>query len=85
MQADILDKTTVQDFTREVSRLQSVVTDAVNDGFKTAMKTIEQGREAAEDMVDDATRAIRRNPRAMGIAFAAGVVLGGFAIWMSRR
>lgn len=88
MQTDFMDKApTAAQIADEVSRLKSVVTDAVDDGIRSAMKAIDQGREMAEDAIDDARRVSRRNPQAMGLVFAAGLVLGGFVIWAcsSRR
>ncbi len=87
MATEILEKAaTVDDVRKEVSRMKSMVTDAVNDGVRSALRAIETGREAAEDAIDDARRATKRNPlQAVGIALAAGAVMGGVAIWMSTR
>ncbi|HWE84562.1 MAG TPA: hypothetical protein VG267_06430 [Terracidiphilus sp.] len=89
MQAEITERLErVDDLLQEVSRIKSVVTDAVEDGFKSALKTVKQGRAAAEDAIDDARHAVKRNPlQALGIAFAIGVALGGLAFWgsSSRR
>lgn len=74
-----------EDFLRDASRVKSMIADAVDDGFQAAIKTINQGREAAGDMIDDARKVIKRNPQAVGLAFIAGVVVGGLAIWTSRR
>jgi ElaB/YqjD/DUF883 family membrane-anchored ribosome-binding protein len=65
------------DLLREVSRIKSIVVDAVEDGVKTALRTVKQGREFTEDTLHDARYAIKRNPfQAVGIVFAAGVVIG---------
>lgn len=93
MQADITEKLEeklerVDDLLQEVSRIKCVVTDAVEDGFKSALKTVKQGRAAAEDAIDDAKSAVKRNPlQALGIAFAIGVAIGGLTFWSrsSRR
>jgi ElaB/YqjD/DUF883 family membrane-anchored ribosome-binding protein len=85
MQAEITERLErVDDLLQEVSRIKTVVTDAVEDGFKSALKTVKQGRAAAEDAIDDARHAVKRNPlQALGIAFAIGVAIGGLAIWSS--
>jgi ElaB/YqjD/DUF883 family membrane-anchored ribosome-binding protein len=59
----------------------------VEDGVKTALKTIKQGRETAEDAIHDARYAIKRNPlQAAGIMLAAGIVIGSIiAVISSRR
>ncbi len=84
---------TVEDLMREVTRLKTVVTDAVEDGVKSAVKTINKGRSAAEgavnaagDYYDDAKRMVKRNPvEAAGICFAAGVVTGCLVTWLGSR
>jgi len=87
MTTEILEKVaTVDDVRKEVSRMKSMVTDAVNDGVRSALRAIETGREAAEDAIQDARHAAKRNPlQAMGVAFAAGALMGGLAIWIGRR
>ena len=73
MPTDLIEKATLDDVLREVSRIKAVVTDAVDDGVRTAVKTIKQGRYAAEDAIDDARHAVKQNPfQAMGVVFAAG-------------
>jgi ElaB/YqjD/DUF883 family membrane-anchored ribosome-binding protein len=87
MATEILEKVaTVDDVRKEVSRMKSMVTEAVNDGVRSALRAIETGRECAEDALYDARRATKRNPmQALGVAFAAGAVMGGLAIWISSR
>jgi ElaB/YqjD/DUF883 family membrane-anchored ribosome-binding protein len=87
MQADLSEVTaTVEDALREVSKLKTMVTEAVEDGVKTAVKAIKQGRYAAEDMIGEARHTVKRNPlQAMGIVFAAGVVTGALVAWIGTR
>ncbi len=87
MQADISEVTaTVEDALREVSKLKTMVTEAVEDGVKTAVKAIKQGRYAAEDMIGEARHTVKRNPlQAMGIVFAAGVLTGALVAWIGTR
>jgi ElaB/YqjD/DUF883 family membrane-anchored ribosome-binding protein len=86
MQVDIMDKVpSADEVLHEVSRIKSIMTEAVEDGFKSAMKAINQSRDAAEDAIDDTRHAIKRHPQAMGIAFAAGMLLGGVALWAVTR
>ncbi|HEX4284055.1 MAG TPA: hypothetical protein VHZ28_03115 [Terracidiphilus sp.] len=88
MAMDLLEKqqATVDDVLREVSKIRTIVKDAVDDGMKTALKSVKQGREAAEDVLDDAKRAVKQNPfEAVGIVFAAGVVAGVLAAWVGMR
>ncbi|MFZ0340332.1 MAG: hypothetical protein WAL45_20065 [Terracidiphilus sp.] len=68
---------TVDEILREVSRIKSAVTDAVDDGVRSALRATKQGKAFAEDRIDDARHAIKRNPlQAAGIVFAAGIVIG---------
>lgn len=77
---------TVDDVLREVSRLKSVVSDAVEDGVQSALRAVKQGRDVAEDTIHDARYAIKKNPfQAAGILFAAGVVIGSLVTLVSVR
>lgn len=77
---------TVDDVLREVTRFKGMVTEAVEDGVESAMRAIEQGRDAANDAMVDARRAIKRNPlQAAGIIFAAGIVMGTLLAWTTSR
>jgi ElaB/YqjD/DUF883 family membrane-anchored ribosome-binding protein len=87
MAHDLLDKQpSVDDVLREVSRIKSIVTDAVDDGVQQALRAVKQGRDAASDAVHDARYAIKRNPiQAAGILIAAGLVLGSLITLMTTR
>jgi ElaB/YqjD/DUF883 family membrane-anchored ribosome-binding protein len=87
MALDLMEKqATLDDVLREVSRFKAVVSDAVDDGVKSALRTLKQGRHAAEDVIDDTRHAVRQNPfQAMGIIFAAGVMTGAIAAWLGTR
>ncbi len=84
---DILDKpAAVEDILRDVSRFKSIVTDAVDDGVRSALRAMRQGRIAADDAIHDARRAVKQNPlQSMGILFAAGVMTGALATWLGSR
>ncbi len=88
MGMELLEKqaATVEDVLREVSRIKSVVKDAVDDGVRSALRSVKQGRNAAEDAIDDAKKAVKQNPlEAVGIVFAAGVLVGCLAAWVGSR
>ncbi|HVN93217.1 MAG TPA: hypothetical protein VMT38_05960 [Terracidiphilus sp.] len=78
---------TVDDIYREVNRIKTIVTDAVDDGVQAAIRAVKQGRETAEDTLHDARYAIKRKPlQAAGIVLAAGVLLGTlFTLLAVRR
>jgi ElaB/YqjD/DUF883 family membrane-anchored ribosome-binding protein len=80
----------IEDSLSEVSRIKSVVTDAVEEGVRSARRAIKHGRHVAEDAIEGAQRTIKRRPlQAMGVVFAAGVfagvLAGGVATWFAFR
>jgi len=87
MPIDLLDRpATIDDVLCEVFRIKFIVTDAVDDGVKSAIKAIKNGRHAAEDVLDEAEHAIKKRPfEAIGVFFAAGIVTGSLLIWMGSR
>ena len=87
MAVDMFEKApSVEEVAREVTRIKSMITDAVDDGVRSAMKAVKQGRRAAEDAVDDTKKAVKANPlEAVGIAFAAGLLAGVVAVLIGKR
>jgi ElaB/YqjD/DUF883 family membrane-anchored ribosome-binding protein len=83
---DFLQKAAVEDLLSDVSRFKAIVTDAVDDGVRSALKAMKQGRSAADDAIHDAKRAVRQNPlQSIGIVFAVGVLTGSLAAWIGSR
>jgi ElaB/YqjD/DUF883 family membrane-anchored ribosome-binding protein len=87
MASSLLEKqASVEDVLREVSRLKSVVTEAVEEGVQTAVKALKQGRSAAEDVIYDARHTVKQKPlQAVGVVFAAGLLAGSMIGWLSTR
>ena len=87
MPADVLERPAiVKDALREVSRIESIVTDAVEDSVRSARQAIKHGRDAAEDLIEEAQHTVKQRPlQTIGIAFAAGVLAGGFFAWIGCR
>jgi ElaB/YqjD/DUF883 family membrane-anchored ribosome-binding protein len=85
--ASILEKqASVEDVLNELSRIKTIVTDAVEDGVQSAVKAIKQGRHAAEDAMDDARHTVKQNPlQAVGVVFAAGILTGTLLGWLATR
>ena len=76
----------VEDAIGEASRIKTLVTDAVEDGVKSALKAVQQGRDAAEDAIGDARHKVTEYPfQAIGIVFAAGVLVGSLVGWLGTR
>jgi ElaB/YqjD/DUF883 family membrane-anchored ribosome-binding protein len=87
MPADVLEKpVTTEEARREVSKIRSIVTDAVEDGVRSAGRAIRHGRYAAEDVIDQAEHKVRQSPfQAMSIVFVAGMLVGGLLSWIGFR
>jgi ElaB/YqjD/DUF883 family membrane-anchored ribosome-binding protein len=77
---------TVETPLREVSKIRSTVTNALEDGIRSASQTIRHGRYAAEDAIEEAKHTVKQKPfQAMGTVFAAGVLAGTFLTWIGFR
>jgi ElaB/YqjD/DUF883 family membrane-anchored ribosome-binding protein len=87
MPSDVVEmRASVEEALREVSKLKTIVTEAVEDGVKSAVKAIKQGRYAAEDIIGDARVTVRKRPfQAVGIVFAVGVLTGALVGWLASR
>ena len=76
----------VEDARREVSKVRAIVTDAVEDGVRSARQAIKHGRYAAEDVIEEAGHTVKQRPlQTMGIVFAAGVLAGSSLAWIGFR
>jgi ElaB/YqjD/DUF883 family membrane-anchored ribosome-binding protein len=91
MKSELLDKitdvgsATVQ-LEAGVGRVKQTVADVVEDGIKSASRTVKRGRRAAEDMVDDAEYQAKQHPLAtVGISFSIGLGLGAVAGMLLAR
>lgn len=87
MLANVLENpATVENPLREVSKVRSRVTDAVEDGVRSASQAISHGRHAAEDTIEEAKHTVKQRPlQAIGTVFAAGVLAGTFFTWIGFR
>jgi len=88
--ANMIDKldmpATVEDVLKEVSRIRETVTEAVDDGVKSAVRALKQGRHAAEDAIDDARHTVKQNPlQSVGLVFVVGVLAGWLISALARR
>jgi ElaB/YqjD/DUF883 family membrane-anchored ribosome-binding protein len=77
---------TVEDVLKEVTRIRETVTEAVDDGVKSAVRALKQGRHAAEDAIDDARHTVKQKPlQSVGLVFVIGVLAGWVISALSRR
>lgn len=64
-------------FAKGAVQMKPSIAERIEDGVHTARRAVKHGYRAAEDLVDDATHRIKRDPlRVVGICFAAGVAAG---------
>lgn len=87
MPADVLEKpATAEAAHREIPKIRSIVGDAMEDSMRSASRAIRHGRYAAEDLIDQAEHKVKQRPfQAIGIVFAAGVLVGGLVTWIGFR
>jgi ElaB/YqjD/DUF883 family membrane-anchored ribosome-binding protein len=89
MQTDVLkNMPTPDEARRQVSKVRSIVSEAVGDSVRSASRAIKHGRVAAEDLIDEAEHRVKQQPfRSVGVAFGAGLLAGALLTWVgiSRR
>jgi len=70
----------------DAARMKERVEHAVDDRVTAARRAAKRGRYAAEDLLDEATHCIKKNPMgAVAASFWAGFGLGALAVWLSSR
>ena len=87
MQTAVLEKDApIDDAAREVAKVRTIVANAVEDGVRSANHAMRHARHAAEDAVEEVKHSVKQRPfEAVGLAFGAGVLAGGFLIWIGVR
>jgi ElaB/YqjD/DUF883 family membrane-anchored ribosome-binding protein len=70
------------DFAKGAVRMKTAIADAIEDSMYTARRAMKHGYRATEEILDDSTRRIKRDPlRAVGLCFVAGLAAG----WLLPR
>jgi hypothetical protein len=70
----------------EAARLKAAASHAVEDTVTGARRLAKRGRYAAEDLMEDATHRVKRDPlRSVVLGFALGVGMGALAAWVATR
>jgi ElaB/YqjD/DUF883 family membrane-anchored ribosome-binding protein len=65
------------DFAKDAVRMKAAIADAIEDRMTTARRAVKHGYRATEDIVEDATHRIKRDPwRAMSLSLIAGTAVG---------
>ena len=87
MQTAVLEKDVpLDDAVRKISKVRTIVADAMEEGVRCASQAIKHGRHAADDAVEEVKHTVKQKPfEAVGLAFAAGVLAGGVLTWIGLR
>ncbi len=71
---------------REASRLKTVAVEAVEDGLRATKRAITHGLRDLGDLRDSAAYRVKRAPLlTVGLAFAAGILLGAVIGQVTRK
>jgi ElaB/YqjD/DUF883 family membrane-anchored ribosome-binding protein len=69
-----------------MGRLRRKVTNTVEDKYDDARRAIRRGRHAAEDLVDEASYRVKRDPlNSVAITFGVGLGMGVRIGWFLKR
>ena len=70
----------------EAARLKTVASHAVEDAVTEAKRLAKRSRYAAEDLMEDASYRVKRDPlRSVGLGLAIGLGMGALAVWTATR
>jgi len=70
----------------EASRLKTAASYAIEDAVTGAKRFAKRSRYAAEDLLEDAGHRVKRDPlRSVALGFAAGIAIGGLAVWLGTH
>ena len=59
---------------------------AVEDSVSAAKRAAKRGRYAAEDLLDETSHLVKRNPlSAVAIGFCVGIGVGAIVVWIASR
>jgi hypothetical protein len=75
----------VAESVHQASRASSAVADAIEDGVRLVKRAAKQGGDAAEELLNDTTRRIQRQPVLTVATFAVGLAAGALIGWMIKR
>jgi len=76
----------IADSARRASCATNAVADAINDGAGVVKRAAKQGGDAAEELLNDTTERLQRNPLlTVAATFAVGIAAGALMGWMMKR
>ncbi|MGE0460291.1 MAG: hypothetical protein AB7Q16_02890 [Vicinamibacterales bacterium] len=74
------------DFAREAREVKARATEVLEDGMYAARRTLKRRVRDYENLRDETARRVKRAPfAALGVTFAAGLVLGAVVGWVGHR
>ncbi len=74
------------DATRIGERVGERMSDAIEEGYVVARRAVRRGRHAAEDLIDETSYRIKRDPlSAVAVTFGVGLGLGSIVGWLLTR
>lgn len=86
MPADLLEELKTEVPICDVSKIKSLVNDAVEESVHSAKQALRGARRVAEDLIEEGQHTIKQRPfQTVGIAFAAGLLAGGLLSWLALR
>jgi len=88
MTKDLLEKADEQvtESIRKLTRASSAMADAIDESTDVIKHAIKRSGDAAEELLDDTTRRVKRHPvETMAVTFTLGVIVGGLIGWLVSR
>lgn len=88
MTHSVLDRTGEQiaETARKTTRMASAVAEAIEEGVGAARRVAKHGGDAAEELLDDASKRVQRHPvETVAVTFVAGIAAGILIGWMATR
>lgn len=88
MTKDLLEKADEQvtESIRKLTRASSAMADAIDESTDVIKQAIKRSGDAAEELLDDTTRRVKRHPvETMAVTFTLGVIVGGLIGWLVSR
>ncbi len=76
----------ITESTHHAARATAAIGDAIGNGVEVMRRTAKHGGEVAEDLLNDTTRRLQRNPAiTVAATFLVGIFAGALIGWMAKR
>lgn len=86
MPAEVLEQTKTEAPIYDVSKIKSIINEAVEESVHSAKQAIRGAQHVAEDLIEEAQHTVKQKPfQTVGVAFAAGILAGGLLAWFAFR